>query len=472
MKLSVIIPSYNEINTIEEILSRVRRVDIPKEIIIVDDCSTDGTREFLKALPPDPNLRILFQPENMGKGSALKVGFKAASGDVVIIQDADLEYDPSEYPKLLEPILDGRADVVYGSRFTGSPRRVLFFWHTVGNKLLTFLSNACTDLNLTDMETGYKVFKREVLSHIQLKSNRFGFEPEVTAKIAKMNYRIYEVPISYSGRDYWEGKKIKWTDGVKCIVAILWYNFFDFEREDVVYQSLQRLKKSYRHNRWIFTKFKPFLGRRVLEIGSGTGNITKFLVGRDVVVATDIEPRYLDVLKNTFRHHKKMIVEEFDVSHPETKQFQKHEIDTVVALNVLEHVEHDETALRNIFDILQPGGRLLLLTPSHPLLYGSLDQSLGHRRRYRKPDLRKKLEAAGFAVERMRYFNRFAAAGWYLNGRIFRRKNLPPLQLSFYNLLIPFFKIEGLFPLPFGTSLIVVAEKPKEWKPSSISQNS
>ena len=228
MRLSVVIPVYNEVETIKEIVSRVQAVDFEKEIIIVDDGSTDGTREQLQEISlAQENVRVFYHDRNQGKGAALRTGFEVATGDIVIIQDADLEYDPREYPILLEPILDGRADVVYGSRFLGGPHRVLFFWHYLGNKFLTLLSNTLTNLNLTDMETCYKVFRREVLSDIQLKSDRFGFEPEFTAKIAKKGVRIYETPISYSGRTYAEGKKIGWKDGVKAIVAIVWFRFFD-----------------------------------------------------------------------------------------------------------------------------------------------------------------------------------------------------------------------------------------------------
>ena len=228
MRLSVVIPVYNEVGTIKEIVSRVQAVDLEKEIIIVDDGSTDGTRELLEEITLSlENVRVLYHDHNQGKGAALRTGFESATGDIVIIQDADLEYDPREYPVLLEPILDGRADIVYGSRFLGGPHRVLFFWHYLGNKFLTLLSNALTNLNLTDMETCYKVFRKEVLSDIQLKSNRFGFEPEFTAKIAKKGFRIYETSISYSGRTYAEGKKIGWKDGVKAIFAIIWFRFFD-----------------------------------------------------------------------------------------------------------------------------------------------------------------------------------------------------------------------------------------------------
>jgi glycosyltransferase involved in cell wall biosynthesis len=227
MKLSVVIPVYNERDTVLEIIDRVRSVDLPKEIILVDDFSTDGTRAILQGLPADDDLKIIFQPENRGKGAALRRGFEAVTGDIVVIQDADLEYDPAEYHELIRPILANKADVVYGSRFLSGPHRVLLFWHSVGNKILTTLSNMLTDLNLTDMETCYKVFRADVLKKIRLRENRFGFEPEFTAKIARARCRIYEIPISYSGRDYSEGKKIGWKDGVAAIYFILKYRFRD-----------------------------------------------------------------------------------------------------------------------------------------------------------------------------------------------------------------------------------------------------
>jgi glycosyltransferase involved in cell wall biosynthesis len=227
MKLSVVIPVYNEKATILEVLERVRSADLPKEIIVVDDCSTDGTREILQTIPPSADLKIILLPRNSGKGCALRAGFAAVSGDIVVIQDADLEYDPAEYGNLIQPILANKADVVFGSRFLGRPHRVLLFWHSVGNWVLTTLSNMLTDLNLTDMETCYKVFRAEILKKITLRENRFGFEPEFTAKVSKARCRIYEIPISYSGRDYSEGKKISWKDGVAAIYFIFKYRFFN-----------------------------------------------------------------------------------------------------------------------------------------------------------------------------------------------------------------------------------------------------
>lgn len=244
--VSVVIPVYNEKDTVEEILRRVLKTPIRKQVVIVDDCSTDGTRQILQNMKerqaagtdcatasdggdaiPLADLQFFFQERNQGKGAALRRGFAQATGDVVLVQDADLEYDPRDYEKLLEPIVDGRADVVYGSRFLGGPQRVHYFWHYVANKLLTLLSDIMTNLKITDMETCYKVFRREVLAKIQIKSNRFGFEPEITAKVAKGKWRVYEVPISYAGRTYEEGKKITWKDGLQALWCILRFRLMD-----------------------------------------------------------------------------------------------------------------------------------------------------------------------------------------------------------------------------------------------------
>ncbi len=237
-KLSIVIPVYNERETLREVVEQVQAVQIPlgKEIILVDDCSTDGTKEVIESVlcdeKCDENLVKIYHSENKGKGAALRAGIDAASGDIILIQDADLEYDPKDYPRLLQPILEGKADVVYGSRFVGSEaHRVLYFWHMIGNRTLTLLSNMVTNLNLTDMETCYKVFRREIITQLDLREDRFGFEPEVTTKISRLGCRIYEVGISYNGRTYDEGKKIGWRDGLSALRCIIKYSLWKIHKK-------------------------------------------------------------------------------------------------------------------------------------------------------------------------------------------------------------------------------------------------
>lgn len=459
--LSVIVPCYNERATVKELLTRVRAVPVDKEIIVIDDQSTDGSRDIVGTLAAEwPELRQVIQPINQGKGAAIRRGIQEAQGKIVLIQDADLEYDPDEYPKIIKPIVDGHADAVFGSRFEGHPRRVMLFWHRMGNTFLTFLSNMTTNLDLTDMETCYKAFRREVIQSIPLRSNRFGFEPEITAKLAKRGYRIFEVPISYYGRDYWEGKKIHWKDGFSAIWTILRYGLLnDRSSEPRTFTQVRRRARLKRYNRWVWERLAPYAGQRVLEAGAGSGTMTRLMYGRDLIVAGDREIAYLDRLRNAFRRRPGILIEPVDLESDRLLELSHHRFDTVACINVLEHVDDDAAALRRVHTLLQPGGHVLIFAPADPSLFGSLDRALGHHRRYTKEELTSKLLQAGFDIVEIAYQNRMARIAWSINTRLLGRTSLPSAQSRLFDVFVPIFKaFDGKNPAK-GLSIMAVGRK-------------
>ena len=460
MKLSIVMPVYNEAASIREILKRVQALPHAKEIIVVDDGSLDGTRDILREVAGG-EIRVFFHATNRGKGAALRTGFAHARGDVVIVQDADLEYNPRDIPPLLLPIERGEADVVFGSRFLGGPHRVLNFWHYVGNRMLTLLSNMCTNLNLTDMETGYKVMRREVADRLDLRSQRFGIEPEITSKVARLGVRVYEVPVSYRGRTYAEGKNIGMVDAMQALWTIVRFARWEAPAHDVGALTLRRMARLAPYNAWLDGRFRQFLGERILEVGSGVGNQTRYFVDKERVIASDIEPHYVRELHAKFGHYPNVRVASFRFPLDEASRddLSREAIDTVICLNVLEHIEHDSAAVTDFASVLVPGGRLVLLVPAMPALYGSLDIHLNHFRRYDRDALRDLVTRAGFEVQTVRYLNRPGVFGWWLNSRILRRRVLPRAQLVAFRWMQPLLRLEEKANPSFGMSLLVLATR-------------
>jgi glycosyltransferase involved in cell wall biosynthesis len=479
MKISILVPLYNEEESVATLLARVIAAPLPdgfdREIIVADDGSTDASVDEVEATQARyPGIiRLLKTAHNQGKGAALRRAIAEARGEFCIVQDADLEYDPNDYLKLLHPLVDGRADAVFGSRFMSSgERRVLYYWHSLANHLLTTMCNVFADLNLTDMETCYKAFRTSLLQSIPLRSRRFGFEPEITIKLAKRQARIYETPISYNGRTYEEGKKIGLRDAFEAFWVILKTSLssdiYAAKDKDI----LDAFSSAPNFNRWMADTIRPYVGRRVLEVGAGMGNLTgQLLRGRKRYVATDIDREHLERLGNRLSHRPNLEIAELNAAHPENHALFHGQMDTVICLNVLEHIEDDLEALRNIRSMLDDGGRAVILVPSGQSIYNSLDEELGHFRRYSEQQLRERMTAAGFDVETVLLFNRASRPGWWLNGSILKRRTISRVQLKNFDRLVWLVRrVDRFLPWP-QTSVIGIGRRAPETSPQSYIAN-
>ncbi|MBI4403108.1 MAG: glycosyltransferase [Deltaproteobacteria bacterium] len=480
MKLSVIVPVYDERPWIAAFYERLKQAPIDRckgikqvEIVMVDDGSTDGTRERIAQLLQQDfvfqcglraQVHFISKNKNEGKGAAVREGIGQSTGDIILIQDADLEYSPQDYPSLVTPIADGTADAVFGSRFTGHYRRVLYFWHALMNRWVTFLSNLFNNLNLTDMETGFKALRGEVGRNLRLTSNRFGIEPELTSRLAKAGLRIYEVPISYEGRSYTQGKKIGLWDGLAAVFHILRFGIWDCEPyKDGLYQTLFALDKFV--NLLYVPLIKKALGKiergaqplRFLEIGSGIGSMTEELLKYGHVTATDISEDFVETLRQRFQHREGVEIRKWDaMARWETAESK---FDVIIAVNILEHLASDERAIANWRDLLATGGLLILLVPNYPKLFSPIDRAVGHFRRYTGKELNRKLAALGFGKNIVYYGNPLGILGWIWNGLILKRARLPRKQLRGYAFLKNFFWIiERPFEKFVGLNIVTISQ--------------
>ncbi len=465
MLLSILIPVYNERSVVEQSLGLVLAAPLPenmhRELVIVDDCSTDGTWNILQRLAEsDPRIQLYRHQINQGKGAAVRTAIEKASGDFCLVQDADMEYDPAEYPKLLRPLLDGHADAVFGSRYlAGEQTRVLPFWHSMMNQGLTIFSNMFCNLNVTDMETCYKVFRTDLLKSIPIRSNRFGFEPEITMKVSKRKLRVYEVPISYHGRTYEEGKKIGWKDGVKAVGVVLYFWLID----DLYVPSygrglLNSLTGTPQYIGWLARVLRPYLGDTVLEIGAGLGNMTGRLMGKKLrYVAGEKDPLYLHALRNRFLRTPSVTVCKLDPEVPADFETCQGQFDSALCVNLLETVEDPKAVLASLATCLKPGGVMVLLVPQGKGLFGSLDRAMGNRRRFSAAELRAMLEQLGFAVEGEREINKIGYLGWWFSSRVLGRSRISRPALKIWDKSVWLLRrIDLLMPWR-GLSLVLVA---------------
>lgn len=465
--LSVLMPIYNESRTLRTIVRRLLESPIQTEVelVCVDDCSHDDSWSILQELAStDPRIRIFRQTRNAGKASALRRAIQEMKGDIAIVQDADLEYDPNDIPRVIAPILQGRADAVFGSRFASTTlRRVMAYKHRLGNKVLTTVSNWTNNLDLTDMETCYKAVRSDVLKSIPLKSARFGIEPELTTRLAQWQLRIYEVPISYYGRSYAEGKNIGWRDAVEAIWCLFKCRYWDtrFTTHDGHY-LLENLRRARQVNSWTLDRCRPFVGKRVLKVGAGIGNFAEQLLDRQRLVCVDQEPLYVEMLRRRFAHLENVdaiVMNPSDNSAYEP--FLDEQLDTVLAINAIERVENDQFVLQRFFDVLQPSGHAVVIVPAHERLFGPRDKALGRIRRYDPESLFTAMRQAGFEIVATGQYNRLGAVGWAIRNKLGWR-SFSPSQLRLLKWLLPLTKLVDVVTRGPGLNLFAVGRKPSD----------
>ena len=466
--LSVLIPVYNERYLVEASIRRVLAFRDPLirqlDVIVVDDGSTDGSVQVVERLAEElPELRFLPQARNLGKGAAIRQAIKAATGDLCVIHDADLEYNPEDWSRLLVPFVEANADAVYGSRFMGSEyQRVLYYRHTIGNRLLTLFSNLMTDLNLTDKETCYKMVRTSLLQSIPIRSDDFSFEPEITAKLAKRGAVIFEVPIRYAGRTYMEGKKINWRHGMRAIAEVARWKLVDdlYQGDELRAAYLSSMHTVQNINRWLARVLLDHVGDQVLELGAGIGNLTIHLVPRSRYVVTDINENHLAFLNNFTIGKPYIEVRRLDLLDAEGFSELAGQFDTVISQNLLERTDDEQLALGNIHRALAPGGKAIILVPQGQWLASDLDKGLGHGRRYSRQELERAVQRADFELLETREFNKTGVLGWAFTGRLLGRRRFSRIQLKAFNTAIPLVRGLDAYAPWHGLSLIAICRKP------------
>jgi len=463
VRLSILIPVYNEAHSIRAVLNRVTAAatQVPTELIVVDDGSRDLSCQEVEAFAqdhPEVLLTLLKHPQNAGKGAAVRTALAQAKGEFCIIQDADFEYDPADYPKLLAPLLSGEVDVVMGSRFMShAARRPLGFWQAVANRVLSGLAGMMSGVEISDVETGYKAFRTSLGKTVPLRSNRFGLDPELIIQFARRHASFMEVPISYQGRTAEQGKKIGVSDAFSGMATIIRTRLFSASHTDPAADMLEAMSGARNFNRWMADTISPWVRGDAIELGAGIGNLTVMLANKcRSYLATDTDPDHLSELRSRTAYLPKVKLGMCELSSSSDMAPLKDTADTVICLNVLEHVADDVSGLNNIYECLRPGGVAIILVPQGQSAFGSLDEVLEHKRRYSEQELRRKMSDAGLEVKHLIEFNRATWPGWYLNSKILRRRTLSRFQLTCFDMSVPLWRrIDRALPWP-PTSLIAI----------------